>query len=261
MKQKGLSRIEKLAEELVEGTFGRLFGGRLESQDVANQLARAIEDNEQDGQMPMVYNVALNPYDLRLLIEDTPDLADVLAVAAKRFGQQAGVTGAGMPLVELTADPKLKRQRIRITAQTDTISQTDNDEMTRAYSHTNLKDNPLQTLQMLDAFLIVQGRRHIPLTRPVITVGRRPDNDIVLDLPSVSRQHAQLRWRFEKFILFDVSSRGSTLVNGHPIHEQLLRPGDVITLGDALLVYGEGPEEFFHKRSTDGGDDTVARSA
>ena len=35
-----------------------------------------------------------------------------------------------------------------------------------------------------DAFLIVQGRQHIALDRPVTRIGRRMDNDIVLDLPT-----------------------------------------------------------------------------
>ena len=43
MKQKGLSRFEVLAQEMVEGAFGRLFGGRLEPLDVASRLVRVLE--------------------------------------------------------------------------------------------------------------------------------------------------------------------------------------------------------------------------
>ena len=261
MKQKGLSRLEDLAQEIVEGTFGRLFGGRLEPLDVASHLAKAIEDNEHSGQMSQNYHVALNPDDLRFLTGENPHLADSFAAAAQQLGRQAGVNGADRLLVQLVADPKLKRRRIRITAQPDNIEQ-DADQITRAYGYSNHNEDHLRTLKELDAFLIVQGRRHILLNRPVVTLGRRTENDIVLDLPSVSRQHAQIRWRFGNFILYDISNRGSILVNGHPSHEHVLRPGDVIALGEALLVYGEGNEEIFRERSGGADDDeTLVRSS
>lgn len=261
MKQRGLSRLEDLAQEMVEGTFGRLFGGRLEPLDVASHLARAIEDNEHSGQKPQIYHVALNPDDLRFLTGENPHLADSFAAAAQQFGRRVGVIGSDRLHVQLVADPKLKRRRIRITAQPDNIEQ-DDDQFTQAYGYSNHSEDHLRTLRELDAFLIVQGRRHILLNRPVVTLGRRTENDIVLDLPSVSRQHAQIRWRFGNFILYDISNRGSILVNGHPSHEHVLRPGDVIALGEAFLVYGEGNEEIYRERS-DGIDDdeTLARSS
>ena len=129
-------------------------------------------------------------------------------------------------------------------------------EETQTYGRSSQFEASLARLKEVDAFLIVQGRRHVPLNRPLTTMGRRTENDVVLDLPSVSRQHAQIRWRFGRFVLYDVSSRGRTLVNGHPISEHVLRPGDVIALSDALLVYGEGNDEKLRQRA-DFDDDTA----
>jgi pSer/pThr/pTyr-binding forkhead associated (FHA) protein len=98
----------------------------------------------------------------------------------------------------------------------------------------------LEALQALDAFLIVQGRNHVALDRPVTRIGRRFDNDIVLESPAVSRLHAQIRWRDHFFVLYDVGGRGRTQVNGQPTREHVLRPGDVIALSDVLIIYGEG---------------------
>ena len=72
-----------------------------------------------------------------------------------------------------------------------------------------------------------------------MTLGRRSDCDIVLDSRSVSRRHAQLRWRFGRFIIYDLGSRAGTLVNEQPITEFALRPGDVIELAETSLIYGE----------------------
>jgi pSer/pThr/pTyr-binding forkhead associated (FHA) protein len=88
-------------------------------------------------------------------------------------------------------------------------------------------------------FLIVDGRRHVPLTQPVLTIGRRLDNQIILDDTRVSRVHAQIRQRYGRWVLYDLGSRGGTQVNGEPIVEYVLRPGDVISLAGMTLIYGE----------------------
>jgi pSer/pThr/pTyr-binding forkhead associated (FHA) protein len=92
----------------------------------------------------------------------------------------------------------------------------------------------------MDAYLIVDGQRHVPLNKPVISLGRNIDNDVVLDAPTVSRQHAQIRWRYGRFILYDVSNRGRTQVNNQTVNEMVLQSGDVISLSDVKLIYGEG---------------------
>jgi pSer/pThr/pTyr-binding forkhead associated (FHA) protein len=247
MKQKGLSRFEVLAQEMVEGAFGRLFGGRLEPLDVASRLVRVLEDSSINGQMALVYHVELNPADLDSLSTDNPQLAEDLADVAGRLGAYAGVAGSERTIIKLVANPQIKRHRVNITALQD--GEDALSEKTQTYGRSSQFEASLAKLKEIDAFLIIQGRHHVPLNRPLTTMGRRTENDIVLDLPSVSRQHAQIRWRFGRFVLYDVSSRGRTLVNGHPISEHVLRPGDVIALSDALLVYGEGHDEKLRQRA------------
>jgi hypothetical protein len=91
------------------------------------------------------------------------------------------------------------------------------------------------------AFLIVGGERTMLLTEPVVSVGRRFDNDIVLDDPRVSRTHAQLRLRFGRYVIYDLGSTAGTFVNGERIDECVLRAGDVISIGGVPLIYGEEP--------------------
>ncbi len=91
------------------------------------------------------------------------------------------------------------------------------------------------------AFLVVDGKRHFPLSLPVINIGRRLDNHLVLDDPHVSRTHAQLRSQRGKFVLVDLNSTGGTRVNGNVIRQHTLRPGDVITISGIELIYGQDP--------------------
>ncbi|MFQ5421118.1 MAG: aminotransferase class V-fold PLP-dependent enzyme, partial [Anaerolineae bacterium] len=97
----------------------------------------------------------------------------------------------------------------------------------------------LRPLLARRAFLVVNGRQHIPLNKPILTIGRRADCDIVLAASSVSRQHAQIRWRHGRFVLFDISSRGRTAVNGIRKQEHILHSGDVIQLSQESLIYAE----------------------
>jgi pSer/pThr/pTyr-binding forkhead associated (FHA) protein len=87
--------------------------------------------------------------------------------------------------------------------------------------------------------LILEGRRHVPLVKPVVTIGRALDNDIVIDDPRVSRHHAQLRLRHGHYMLYDTGSSGGTLVNNQPVSEVILNAGDVISLAGAQIIFGE----------------------
>ena len=85
----------------------------------------------------------------------------------------------------------------------------------------------------------MDGRRTINLTGSVINIGRRLDNQIIVDDARVSRSHAQLRLRFGHYVVYNLGSTGGTFVNGRRVEECVLRPGDVISLGGVPLIYGE----------------------
>jgi pSer/pThr/pTyr-binding forkhead associated (FHA) protein len=88
-------------------------------------------------------------------------------------------------------------------------------------------------------FLILEGRRHVDLLQPTVSIGRALDNDIIVEDSRVSRHHAQLRRRFDRFVLYDLGSRGGTEINGYPVEECVLHAGDVISLAGVEVIYGE----------------------
>jgi pSer/pThr/pTyr-binding forkhead associated (FHA) protein len=91
----------------------------------------------------------------------------------------------------------------------------------------------------VNAFLIVNGTETFPLTGSVVNIGRRETNQLVINDPRVSRNHAQLRAVHGVYILFDLNSTGGTYVNGMRVYQQNLQAGDVISLAGVALVYGE----------------------
>lgn len=67
-----------------------------------------------------------------------------------------------------------------------------------------------------------------------ITVGRHPENDIVIADPRVSFRHAWVGVIDHKAILRDLESTNGTFLNGKidaPVREAVLNPGDTIFFG------------------------------
>ncbi len=85
---------------------------------------------------------------------------------------------------------------------------------------------------------IVVGHRcqHGPMT-----IGRGPDNTVVLDDLLVSRRHARATRRGDGYLVEDLSSLNGTFVNGNPISTAYLRPNDLLTVGhhEFHIVDGE----------------------
>ena len=69
------------------------------------------------------------------------------------------------------------------------------------------------------------------LTDELITIGRAPENVIVIDEFSVSGRHAQLQRTGDAYQLKDLGSTNGTRVNGQAISEVQLRVGDRLRFG------------------------------
>jgi len=70
--------------------------------------------------------------------------------------------------------------------------------------------------------------------REDLIIGRSRDAELVLSHPTVSRSHARLHHNGESWVIRDLGSRNGTTVNGlRVVGEAILRPGDIVSLGDA----------------------------
>jgi phosphoserine phosphatase RsbU/P len=69
-----------------------------------------------------------------------------------------------------------------------------------------------------------------------IFVGRIESiNDICINDPSVSRQHAHIKKREEGYTIYDLKSLNGVILNGKKVSKALLRHGDQIVLGDVTV--------------------------
>jgi len=81
-------------------------------------------------------------------------------------------------------------------------------------------------------------QRRVPVTRKRFVIGKKSGCDLVLDLPSISREHCAILQRNGKHFLRDLNSRNGTYLDGSRITTDVeLLDGSQIHLGDFRLVF------------------------
>ena len=95
-------------------------------------------------------------------------------------------------------------------------------------------------MKLVLSFQGVQIREYA-LDRPVRSIGRRDENDIVIDHMGVSGTHAQIAMEGQSVILTDLKSTNGTFVNGQRVERVELRPNDWISIGKHIVTLKAGP--------------------
>ncbi len=230
------SGLEAAVYEVLDQALGKLVIDHESLGEVGRRLAQemlrgARSDASGRTFAPDQVTLTFHPGQIALFASKLPqaqaELAEGLAQAITRHGMEL----IQPPHITLASDPTLASKEIRA------ISWHSRDPLT----FSALIETPAQPTDAPPpgAFLVVAGKRHFPLTQPIVSIGRRLDNQLVLDDPHVSRSHAQLRSQRGRFGVEDLNSPGGTRVNGLVIRQHTLRPGDVIEIAGIELVYGQ----------------------
>jgi hypothetical protein len=232
-----LQELEARLQSLIEVDLLNILPGRKVEDIIVQKLAAAIQFNAQtmeDGSVvaPNVYTLVIHP-DEAAKWEDQK-LLTILLHSITTVTQEAGFRITISPTITIETDEKLSISDAQIAASH------------RIESMAETNASPLDTGKLEDygtlpenAFLIVEGVKVYPLKLPVINIGRRMDNQLVIDDPRVSRNHAQLRAIKGRFVVFDLNSTGGTFVNGQRASQTVLYPGDVISLAGVALIFGQ----------------------
>jgi hypothetical protein len=81
------------------------------------------------------------------------------------------------------------------------------------------------------------ARRVVGIPDSSATVGRAPDNDIIIGDPATSGHHCRIELRGGSYWVSDLGSTNGTLVNGEPIIDKQLDHGDVISIGQNTIRF------------------------
>src|SRR5438876_12276472 len=79
--------------------------------------------------------------------------------------------------------------------------------------------------------------KEIPITGSEVTVGRLPDNDIVIDNPAVSSHHCKITLMGDTFFVEDLNSSNGVFLNAKKTMKAGLKNNDVIGIVKHALKF------------------------
>ena len=200
-------------------------------------LATAVKENivQQKDDSPLAPNVFT-----LVVATDTspmwkePRTIDTLKNIIVTAGKDVGLKFIGQPTITITTDDTFSAEEVRVVAS----HKLEPAGETQGVHSAGGESDEIAGIPE-NAFLIIEGVKVHPLNESVVNIGRRLENQLVIDDPRVSRNHAQLRAIKGRFVLFDLNSTGGTFVNGQRTSQTVLYPGDVISLAGVALIFGQ----------------------
>jgi FhaA, N-terminal domain/FHA domain len=231
-----LRDFERRLGSMVEGFFATTFRSGLQPVELAKRLLREMDDAKTVGVhevwAPNHFVFSLSPEDAERFEQAEQALVSELKQVVREAAAERGWGLVGPPEVEFQVDRSLSRGRFRCEASLvegeaePAGAGTAAGGGTASGSLTVLEDgHPGRTYR---------------LGRASVTIGRLPECDIVIADPGASRQHAQVRFDGERFVLADLGSTNGTLVNDVPASERALEDGDRVTIGSTVLEFRAG---------------------
>lgn len=230
-----LTKLEHRLQTLVEQGTARFLPIEDPEANIGEKIIHSIESSIQNDLAgnkiaPDLFILVVHP-DLAQIFDDNPSLLKEMGSLIQQTGIEADLRFQKPPRIKIRADNSLEPGAIKVLSY---ISQLEASE-TEGISLEN--NGEIQVPN--NAFLIIDGVKVFPLTHPVINIGRRLDNHIVIEDVRVSRLHAQVRAKKGHYQIFDLGSSGGTFVNGVRLAQATLYPGDVISLAGVDLIYSQ----------------------
>lgn len=257
-----LAAVERFLERLFEGQSARIFHTRLRSVQVQRRLERAMESNRlRDGRrtiVPHAFVVRLATTDAEALRLAEPRLAATLADAALGFARAHGYALLDRPRVTLREDAAVEPGQVVVEVSPVAEAAASPGVAAGvaaspgAAPRTDTTVTPAAVAAEPTAVFVVPGAdgpratireigpngtgRAIELDGRPLTIGRAPDNGLVLGDSRASRHHARIDSRRGSLVLTDLGSTNGSWVNGRRVESIALGQGDRLRIGATELV-------------------------
>jgi len=217
-----LTTVERSIRGLVEGAFGKAFGGRVHPAEIAKALLARMRETEcPSGHRPIVanqYTIRLSRADFAAIEQIRPEVQAELLHLLRVTADSEDWDMPGPLRVGWDPDPRLSEGQMFIEAEF-------------------VAGLPRGWLRVIRGPL--EGRE-FALNQAETTIGRAPGNHIVLQDSDVSRLHAVVHAVGDRFILEDRESTNGTYVNHKQVTHARLATGDLIELGGTILAFERG---------------------
>jgi pSer/pThr/pTyr-binding forkhead associated (FHA) protein len=234
-----LDQLEATLQRLVEDQLGGILPGLKLEDRIIQRLATAVKENivqqkDESAISPSVFTLIVAT-DTSPMWKDQRTI-DALKGIITTACKDVGLKFTTQPTITITTDDTYSPEEVRVIASHKLEPVADTQGMPTSGNSEELRES--ENIPE-NAFLIIEGVRVHQLNESVVNIGRRLENQIVIDDPRVSRNHAQLRAIKGRFVLFDLNSTGGTFVNGQRTSQTVLYPGDVISLAGVALIFGQ----------------------
>ena len=220
-----LTLLASIAEQH-EGTVVKTIGDEVmcvfPSADRAAEAAKAMHEALE--QTPVAYDKEIGPPRVRIgfhmgpvIRSDDDVFGDAVNVAARMVdlskARQILTTRQTVETLGPEARPMIRRiDKTLIKGKREEL-----DVFELIWEHqevTIMAQDPLTSVAMVSRMRLQLGDRIVQVDRshPSATIGRHPDNDLVIDDVLVSRSHARIEYRRGRFVLCDQSTNGTYLL-------------------------------------------------
>ncbi|MBI2758426.1 MAG: DUF3662 domain-containing protein [Chloroflexi bacterium] len=233
-----LEELEARLQELIEVRLVNALPGQKPENLIVQKFSEALQASyliQKDGTRlaPNIFTIIVSPASLARWQDSR--LQDTLVEILKLLSLEKGLGFSTPPGITFAEDTSLQPDEFKLIASRRIDKMEDTNNMQIDAENGNAENDAMPE----NAFLIIEGIKVFPLKHPVVNIGRRLDNTLVIDDPRVSRNHAQLRSIKGRFVIFDLNSTGGTFVNGQRASQSVLYPGDVISLAGVALIFGQ----------------------
>jgi hypothetical protein len=252
-----LQDFERRLEGAVEGFFARAFRSGLQPVELAKALQRYAEDNQHvtaDGVVvPNVYRIHVSQRDHDRLSSFGSSLPRELAEVVVRTSSDRGWHLRGPVKVRIDVTDEVRFGMYDLVGRVEAVG----DEAAsrpaggRVQGGSRAASAPAADHRSgLDRTQVVSSVRptlsvhivagpgagaRVPISGQRVTIGRLTSCKVTIDDSTVSREHAALVRRGDRWWVVDLGSTNGTSVNGVQAAEQPVAIGDRIELGDAVV--------------------------
>ena len=254
-----LAALERFFERLFERPAAWLFRVRLQPVQLQRRLERAMEAERRFSAdrtyVPNRYVIRLHPDDLAIFSSYQATLEADLAAALRERARGRGYSFVERPVVSLRSSDSVAPGEVEVEAELldplllrpapagfQRVDAGGTEGGSGRGDHTAVFPVPQAQVGPVGLVVHAPGR---PPERIVhrggqLRIGRASDNDIVLVDDQVSRYHGQLAARQGTLVYVDLASTNGSFLNGAPVSEIALGPGDVLQIGRSTLTIDTG---------------------
>lgn len=229
-----LDRFEQGVENVVNGTFAKVFRSELRPVEIASAIRSAMDDRA--AALTPERTVAPNEFLIRISATDYDKIeqwgedaliAELIDNAMSHATSQ-GYSFVGPLHVTFEESETVGTGRLKVEATTVRGN-------VAPATHQTGTQQPV---------ISINGQNFL-LTGEKTVIGRGVDSDIVVEDSGVSRHHLSLEITPDGVIARDMGSTNGLYVEGHKVEAATLQDGNTLTIGRTQIMFWEGTQEDY----------------